>query len=310
MVSFIILNYNSSRLAGKCVDSIKAFLPLGSYEIIVVDNGSRVEEYTLLDKLADDTCQIVRKEQNTGFGTGNMVGASVARCDYLCFLNSDVVLVEDCVTPLCRYMTEHLDVGCITPVQQKVDGRRSRSFRHDSGIWHELVGDGIREKLFPRRFPPRDSILKESTEPVSVMQINGSFMLFPADKFWAIGGFDTSIFLYYEEYDLAKRLQLKGWKRVVHPQYTFLHVHDASTSAMRRQALKENFVSKIYTYRKYHGLVATFLFRSIIALQLMVKPRKWYVLPAVLGGNPLRHSMRYQADFGKDVHIEPCSSRN
>jgi GT2 family glycosyltransferase len=305
MVSFVILNYNSSELVRKCVASIEAYVPADSYEMIVVDNGSRPDEYALLDGLSSvkdpekSRLHIVRKEVNTGFGTGNMIGASVAQGDYLCFLNSDVFLVEDCVTPLCQYLGSHADVGCITPVQQKTSGRRSRSFRHDTGIWHELVGDSIRERLFPKKFPPRDSILKESTEPVSVMQINGSFMLFPTEKFWAIGGFDTSIFLYYEEYDLAQRLQMHGWKRVVHPQYTFLHVHDASTSAMRKLALRENYVSKIYTYKKYHGLLTSFIYQAILTLQLVFKPKKWYILPTVTSRHVLAHSMRHQADGHK-----------
>ncbi|MBQ3631879.1 MAG: glycosyltransferase family 2 protein [Prevotella sp.] len=305
MVSFVILNYNSSELVRKCVASIEAYMPADSYEMIVVDNGSRPDEYARLDGLSSvkdpekSRLHIVRKEVNTGFGTGNMIGASVAQGDYLCFLNSDVFLVEDCVTPLCQYLESHTDVGCITPVQQKTSGRRSRSFRHDTGIWHELVGDSIRERLFPKKFPPRDSILKESTEPVSVMQINGSFMLFPTEKFWAIGGFDTSIFLYYEEYDLAQRLQMHGWKRVVHPQYTFLHVHDASTSAMRKLALRENYVSKIYTYKKYHGLLTSFIYQAILTLQLVFKPKKWYILPTVTSRHVLAHSMRHQADGHK-----------
>lgn len=293
MVSFVILNFNSSLLTKKCIASIQEFMTDDNYEIIVVDNGSRPEEFALLDGQESESCHIVRMDVNTGFGTGNMIGASHAQGDYLCFLNSDVFLVEDCVTPLCRYLDSHHDVGCITPVQQKADGRRSRSFRHDTGIWHELVGDSIRERLFPKKYPPRDSILKKSTEPVSVMQINGSFMLFPAKKFWAIGGFDTSIFLYYEEYDLAKRLQMHGWKRMVHPQYTFLHVHDASTSAIRKQALRENYVSKIYTYKKYHGGFTSLIFQTILTIQLLFKPQKWYILPVVMSRHVLSHSMRF-----------------
>ena len=293
MVSFVILNFNSSLLVRKCVASIQQFMTAGSYETIVVDNGSRPEELALLDGMEGQGCHIVRMNVNTGFGTGNMTGASQAQGEYLCFLNSDVFLTEDCITPLCQYLDSHPDVGCVTPVQQKADGRRSRSFRHDTGIWHELVGDSIRERLFPKKYPLRDSILKKSTEPVSVMQINGSFMLFPAKKFWAIGGFDTSIFLYYEEYDLAKRLQMKGWKRMVHPQYTCLHVHDASTSAIRKQALRENYVSKIYTYKKYHGGFTSLIFQTILTIQLLFKPQKWYILPVVMSRHVLSHSMRF-----------------
>lgn len=296
MISFIILNYNGAKLTAKCADSIAEHMPAGTYEIVVVDNGSKKDDYAMLEKLLtkDNSLKIVRSNTNTGFGTGNMTGAANAKGEYLCFLNNDVILTQDCVTPLCHYLAEHADAGCITPVQQKVSGARSRSFRHDSGIWHELVGDSIREKLMPRRFPPRDSILKESSEPVSVMQINGSFMIFPTDKFWAIGGFDTTIFLYYEEYDLAKRLAMKGWKRMVHPAYTFLHVHDASTSSMQKLTLKENFISKVYTYEKYHGAMTSLIFRTIIVMQLALKPRKWYILKAMLSSCVTRHSMRFQ----------------
>lgn len=301
MISFIILNYNNATLSLKCVASIKQYIPQESYEVIIVDNGSRPDDYQQLCEGLQGLgrCQLLRKEVNTGFGTGNMVGASAARGQFLCFLNNDVLLVEDCVTPLCRYMQKHTDVGCMTPVQQKVDGRRSRSFRQDSGFWHELVGDSVRERLFPKHFPPRDIILKVSDQPVSVMQINGSFMLFDANKFWAIGGFDTSIFLYYEEYDLAKRLHLRGWHCMVHPKYTFLHVHDASTSSMRRLTLKENFVSKIYTYRKYHGTLPSLCFQGLITLKLLFKPKKWYILPVSLSGKVMRHSMRYRAGGGR-----------
>lgn len=294
MVSFVILNFNSSLLVRKCVASIQQFMTAGSYETIVVDNGSRPEELALLDGMEGQGCHIVRMNVNTGFGTGNMTGASQAQGEYLCFLNSDVFLTEDCITPLCQYLESHPDVGCVTPVQQKADGRRSRSFRHDSGIWHELVGDSFRERLFPQKFPPRDSILKKSTLPVSVMQINGSFMLFPAKKFWAVGGFDTSIFLYYEEYDLAKRLDMHGWKRMVHPQYTFLHVHDASTSAIRTLALRENYVSKIYTYKKYHGALTSLLFQAILTAKLIFKPQKWHILAIVTSRHVLSHSMRHR----------------
>ena len=300
MVSIIILNYNKSILIKKCVASINEHLSTSTrYEIIVVDNGSRHEDYAMLKELQDDYCHVIHKEVNTGFGTGNMIGASLAQGDYLCFLNNDVFLVEDCITPLCQYLDNHPDVGCITPVQQKVDGRRSRSFRHDTGILHELLGDSIRERLFPRKYPPRDSILKKGTEPVSVMQINGSFMLFPSEKFWSIGGFDTSIFLYYEEYDLAKRLQMHNWKRMVHPKYTFLHVHDASTSTMRQLALNENYVSKIYTYKKFHGILTSLLFQSILVLELVFKPQKWYILPTAISRHVLAHSMRHQAGVCK-----------
>ena len=147
MISFIILNYNSSLLTVKCIDSIVKQMPADSYEIVVVDNGSRPEEYDLLAPFCQEKhCCLVRQAVNTGFGTGNMIGASVAQGDYLCFLNSDVVLVEDCVTPLCQYMDAHPNVGCMTPVQQKVDSaitERKLSFKPELDIRGERLSDAL-----------------------------------------------------------------------------------------------------------------------------------------------------------------------
>ena len=293
LVSFIILNYNSSTLTINCVTSIRRHILPESYEIIVVDNRSRQEEQDRLKDLDQPGNHVIYSNHNTGFGTGNMIGACYAKGDYLCFLNSDVILVEDCITPLCQYLSEHNEVGCITPMQKKPDGQAARSFRHDSGIIHELIGDGIREKLFPKTFPSRDRFMTRDNTPISVMQINGSFMLLPTSKFWAVGGFDTNLFLYFEEYDLCKRLSFHGWTSVVHPQYQFLHIHGASTATVSQLAQREHYISKIYIYRKYHHPLLAFIYQTIICVEFIFKPSKWYLLPTVSKANIIKSSMRH-----------------
>ena len=81
-----------------------------------MDNGSSADDCQQLEhSLLAQHFRLVKSRKNTGFGAGNMLGANVAACRYLCFLNNDVVLLDDCVTPLCDYLDGHPDVGCITP---------------------------------------------------------------------------------------------------------------------------------------------------------------------------------------------------
>lgn len=292
MISFIILNYNTSELAGKCVDSILHFLHGGECEIIVVDNGSKQEERRLLHQLVDGKCRIVESCINLGFGTGNMLGANFAKGDFLCFLNSDVELVEDCITPLCFFLKEHQDVGCVTPQQYDGNGKHARSFRHQTGIRHELLGDSLFEKWFPDKFPsPDDETLDK---PFEVSQINGSFMLFPSDKFWAIGGFDINIFLYYEEYDIGIRLMKRGWKNVVVPTFRFQHLYSAAIHKAKSKTYRELYISKIYTYSKHHNRWQSFIYHMLNIVTLLVKPKKWYVLSAICHGDVLAQSMRHE----------------
>lgn len=295
IISFVILNYNSHELTLRCVESVMKYIPEDRREVIVVDNGSLAADCQQLEHspLAAHY-RLVKSRQNTGFGMGNMLGSNVATGRYLCFLNNDVMLLDDCVTPLCAYLNAHPDVGCITPVQLNEQRKPTRMFKHNQGIRHELLGDSLFEWLWPQRYPRRDA--KIEGKPLEVMQLNGCFMLFPAEKFWAIGGFDTNIFLYHEEYDLAMRLQQQGWKRIIHPDYSFVHAHGASTAKIpSKTILRELYISKIYTYRKYHSLLLSVIFRTVIAAGLLFKPRKWYLLKVVVRGEALSCSMRHGA---------------
>lgn len=290
MVSFIILNYNTGQLVMDCIQSIRQHVKGCDYELIVVDNCSKKEEADFLQQHLDDSVRLVTARWNGGFGMGNMLGANAAKGDYLCFLNSDIVLIEDCVSPLVAYLEAHDDVACITPQQLNKERARIMSFFHPSGIRHELLGDGIMEKLCPASFPDRR---KQYDSPQAVFQINGCFFLFPAEKFWAIGGFDPAVFLYTEEYDVGMRVKLHGWKCVYHPNYQFIHLGASSTKKMKGMTQRERYVSKLYTYRKYHGLLLSWIYQLCLLCQLLFKPGKWYILPAVMRGEAVSTSMRH-----------------
>ena len=291
MISFIILNYNTPQLTKECVDSIEKYYGDKDHEVIIVDNNSKVESLKLLKTLLQTTThKMVRSQINTGFGLGNMLGAFQAEGDYFCFLNSDVQLVEDCVSPLLLYLSEHRDVGAVTPQQYRPDGNPAFSFRHELGLRHELFGDSIFERLFPKKYPPRRDFSRK--EPFVVSEINGSFMLFPADVFWQIGGFDTNIFLYHEEYDVARRLERLGYKNVVYPTARFLHCQGASSHQEKKEIRKERFISKIYCYSKYHNPLMTFLLCVQQFIVKSINPKNWFLIPVFLGGQTLSRSMR------------------
>lgn len=290
MLSFIILNYNTPQLTQQCVHSIARFYGAQPHEIIVVDNGSSAENFQTLLSLIPSEHTIVRSPINTGFGLGNMLGAMQAQGEYLCFLNNDVLLVEDCITPLLHYLSEHPEVGVVTPQQFRSDGSPAAAFRHKFGIRHDLFGDTIFEKLCPKKYPPWHDPTR--TEPFVVSEINGSFMLFPSSVFWQIGGFDTNIFLFHEEYDIGRRIEAAGYTNVVYPAVRFLHAHGASSGGDKRAIRKERFISKIYCYGKYHNSVMTFLFRAVNFLKKLFSPKSWYLLPIFLTGNTLSLSMR------------------
>lgn len=84
-VSFITINYNSSLYTIELLKSIEHFTSnLTNYEIIVVDNASREDEFKLLkDFMQERTfCKLISNRINSGFATGNMLGANYAQGKY------------------------------------------------------------------------------------------------------------------------------------------------------------------------------------------------------------------------------------
>lgn len=92
MVSFVILNYKSTKDTIECINSIKKLN--GDYSIIVVDNNTLTsEEVKTIKKLTSD---LVLLDANVGFARGNNAGAKYAidkyHPDFLCVINSDIVI--------------------------------------------------------------------------------------------------------------------------------------------------------------------------------------------------------------------------
>jgi len=293
MVSFIIVNYNTSALVHECAASIRRYCTAEPFEIVVVDNASRPEEQERLKDLAADDCHLVMSRFNAGFGLGNMLGANVAKGDYLCFINSDAFLVEDCIHPLCEYLREHADVGCVTPQQVNGEGKPVYSHNHRDCIGNIFFSRNLYDTICGKNYPRRDDF--SHTVPFFVQDINGCFMLFPTKTFFEIGGFDTNIFLYREEYDVGCRLRNAGYKCVVHPQYKFVHLRGSSTGDSHKQTSCETQMGKIYVYSKHHGLLLSLLYKYLLILtHTLPDPKRWYQLPILLSPSPMSKSMRHK----------------
>jgi len=291
MVSFIIVNYNTYEETKKCVDTIYQYVKEEEFEIVVVDNASRADELERLRLGLGDRCTLVESRFNTGFGLGNMLGVNVAKGDFLCFINSDAYLEDDCVSPLCQYLREHPSVGSITPQQINLDGRPVPTFNHGLGIVTLLLPQTMMERWNSQKYPARHRF--DRKEPYEVFEISGSFMLFRTEVFHEIGGFDVNIFLYREEYDLGYRLKYHGYTSVVHPHYTYRHAVGTSTSKNLR-SIQERKISKIYTYSKYHGFLLSWVYALLlIFIQVVLKPKRWCQLPALLSPDPMSKSMRH-----------------
>lgn len=301
-VSCILINYNTSKYSLECIASIlentKETL---SYEIVVVDNTSKKEDYTLLKEgigaLNSEKIKLVRSKINTGFGGGNMMGVQFSSpCKYYAFVNNDTLFESaNLLLNLSQFMVTHPDAGVCSP--QMLDEHKNfrKTLDHFSSLWRELFKRGTMEFINPKRFPNRK---KRYQNPIKVDYVQGSFMFINAEDFNTIGGFDTNLFLYYEESDVCRRILKKLHKNTyLVPSLEYIHYTGASTADSLQVKIEQK-ISLFYYIRKHYGWfhykVVQCYFSIRYFFSSLLKPKYWKLFILLIQGMPLSKSIRQQ----------------
>ncbi len=296
-IAAIIINYNSGTLTHECINSIVEKTPASiHFQIIVVDNCSEIENYLALKEFCDHHpfphLQLIRSKINTGFGGGNMTGYHFANAKYVAFINNDTVFLNDCFSILKSAIEKDDSIAVVGGQSYKEDGKRMVAFDHYASIAKELFGRDWLEKINPKKYPKRKP---EYNQPLKVNYVQGSFMFLRAADFNEVGGFDTNIFLYYEETDLAMRLEKTGKSSYLIPDAKYIHYHGASTpqNVTIKTELK---ISLLYIIRKHYGYASYWFLLNYLRVNYLFstifKPKYGYLLKVLLAGAPLSKSLK------------------
>jgi len=183
------------------------------YEVILVDNGGAAER-----SVADGrNVEIIRNEENVGFGPGSNQGAARARSDVLCLLNTDV-LVEPAWLPPLLERVEDGRVGAAFPAKLNLDGTMQEAGSFVTGEAHAYgFGDGddpdAPEHGFPREVDFGSAAAICMTRPC----------------YESVAGFDPAYKIaYYEDADLCFRLREQGRRLVYEPSSRVTHARSVS----------------------------------------------------------------------------------
>ncbi len=297
-LAIILINYNSSEYTQRCISSIldKTNSVL-KYQIIVIDNASENGDYESLNSfvttLPKDTVQLHRSRINTGFGAGNMHGIQFANATYYLCINNDTLLLDDPIKRCYDFMEANADAALCGPQIYNERNEKTLSFDHFTSFAREVFGRKTPEILFSK--PNRK---KEYSTPISVDYVNGSFMFFRAVDFNSVGGFDTNIFLYFEECDICYRLKKKKKKTYFIPNASYMHHQGVSVNKTKMPiAIKiELKTSMFYVIRKNYGYLHYQLLRLVFIIRYgltsLVKPKYFGLFYRILIGLPLGKSLK------------------
>ena len=297
-IAVILINYNSTEHTINCVNSIiEKTARTINYQIIITDNCSEKEDYLKLKSFCDElnfpNLELHRNKINSGFGAGNMFGIQFANAQYLAFINNDTLFLNDCLSILKNSLYTNQNIGIAGAQAYKENGDFMISLDHFASPTREILGRNFLETINPKKYPKRKKVY---TNPQPVNFVPGSFMFVRSDDFYETGGFDTNIFLYYEETDLCIRLAKKSKFAYLIPAAKFIHYHGASTEQRSLTIKKELKISLLYIIRKHYG----FFGHKIVLLFLTIKyffssifkPKNWSLFFLILSGASLSKSLK------------------
>ena len=224
--SIVVPVHGQLALTLRCLKSLALCGDAASFEVIVMDDASPDESGEVLPGI--EGLRYRRNPENLGFiGTCN-AGASLARGEYVVFLNNDTLAQPGWLDALLATFDRFPDTGLAGSKLVFPDGRLQEA----GGI----VYRSGRAANFGRNGDPTDpryNFVREAD------YCSGAAIMLPTSLFAELGGFDPHYApAYYEDTDLAMRVRERGLRVRFQPASVVVHLEGASSGTDTRTGIK------------------------------------------------------------------------
>lgn len=203
-VYIVVLNYNSFEDTKECIRSLDKIY-YKNYNIVIVDNCSSDGSYEKLINIFSDYT-IIRTDKNLGYAYGNNAGIKFGLdngADYICILNSDVIVEKDFLDKLVSKIEENDKIGiagsCICDYHEK-------DIVQSMGANINLYFAAARRKFKGENYFSIDS------SDVDADYVEGACLLIKRDVFKSIGFIPENYFLFFEETEFCLKARKAGYK--------------------------------------------------------------------------------------------------
>ncbi len=255
-----LVNYKTTALLVKCLDSLKNQKIEADYGIVVVDNNSLdggVEqlkaEYPYVTVLANNT--------NNGYASAVNQAIQTFDSQYILLLNPDIEVKTDAIDAMLRFMNENSDVGVVGGKLLNPDGTLQYSCR----TFYTLPTIIMRRTFLGKLFPNSKILtrhLMSDWDHNSVRDVDwmlGACLMIRRSALQDVGLMDERFFLYFEDVDWCYRMKKCGWRVCYLPEAEIIHHHQRqSAKGLLNKTLLFHIMSMFRFYDKW-GKVLYFL---------------------------------------------------
>ncbi len=283
-LSIIIVNYNADPHLIRCMQSLYEPKSEISFEVIVVDNGSRDGGITRIRHMFQDAI-VVSNQQNIGFAAACNQGIARARGKNILLLNPDTIVSSRALEDTLNFLNSMPEAGIIGCRILDSKGDRQSSHWTFPTSWDYLFDSLFLTKLFPRSrlFGRLHLTYTEFRDPAEVDMVQGSFLMCKRQVIDQIGLLDERFFMYAEERDFCYRAKAVGWKVIYYPGAEIIHLSGASTAQNAVEMFIEQKKSTLKFHLKHDSARQVAMIRVYLFLGVLIRLLIWNMLSVVRG---------------------------
>jgi GT2 family glycosyltransferase len=271
-ISIIIVSWNAKDMLEKCLVSISNQSNRYQIETIVVDNASTDGAPDVVKNNFPEVT-LIQNSANLGFAKANNVGISNSNGRYVCLINSDVVVLDNCLDRMCEYMDSNPEIGVLGPRVLNPDGTLQQTCRKFPNLWDGFCRATALDKVFPqsRIFGRQFMTFITHDEARTVDYLSGCFMMVRKRSMEQVGLLDEAFFFYAEDKDWCKRFWDNGWAVGYYPNAEAIHyLYGSSNKDPVRYYIQEIKANMQY-YKKHHSRSVFIGYMLTVALHQLIR---------------------------------------
>ena len=270
-LSIIIVNYRTYDLTKQTIESVISKNHPFEFEIYVVDNNSQDGSLEKLqndfyNEIKNELIKFIPSQENKGFAYANNLALKQISSKYVLLLNSDTIIVDNCLEKCLEYLENHSEVGALGCKVVLPDGTLDkacrRSFPNVSVSFYRMIG---LSRIFPNspRFGKYNLCYLDDDGVYPIDCLVGAFMMVNSEAIKEIGLLDETFFMYGEDIDWCYRIKEAGWQIIYYGAAEIIH-YKGSSSQKQKSKLIYEFYRAMYIfynkhYKKKHSILTTAL---------------------------------------------------
>jgi len=270
-ISLIVVNYNGIEHTRELLTSIEKNLENLSYEVVIIDNGSLVNEANILSRDYENHI-IIRSEKNLGFAGGNNLGIKASSGNYIMLINNDTLFVDNSICELVSTLKSDSSIAVVSPKIYFLTPPNTIQFAG----FTELTNITLRN----RTIGCNEKDNGQYDMPCETASAHGAAMMFKREVLSLVGYMPEIYFLYYEELDWCTKIRNSGYRIMYQPAAIIVHKESQSTG--KESPLKIYYMTRnrlLFAYRNRSGLIKV----TSIFYQLFIANPKLF-LQSILKG--------------------------